>query len=107
MNVDGPERRAQHQPVPGESTHSTPDGIDGVVPAGMQPDADRCLTGPVTDLVGLIDGIRSGTPSNAWAVDRSWMFWTDWDFCATKVNGTHALIAGLEADPDLETITWP
>ncbi|WP_067899162.1 hypothetical protein [Nocardia vaccinii] len=33
-----------------------------------------------------------GSPSNLWAVDRSWITWSDWDLCATKVSGPTELI---------------
>jgi hypothetical protein len=79
----------------------------GLVSAGARHDVDRCFTGPLRHLADLVGGPRPGTPSNVWPADRSWLLWTDWDLGATKVNGTPALIADIQADPDLETITWP
>lgn len=75
--------------------------------AGNWPDdANPCFVGPVDRLLELCDD-GLGTPSNFWAIDRSWFVFTDWDLWATKVNGPPDLIAALEADPELETLSWP
>lgn len=60
------------------------------------------------DLRTLVDPSQgqSGTPSNWWAPDKSWMVYTDWDLWATKVSGTSALIASIEADQRLECVRW-
>ena len=74
--------------------------------AGGWREPNLCFAGSVDRLLDLCaDGL--GTPSNFWALDRTWFAYTDWDLWATKVNGPVALIAALEADPELETITWP
>lgn len=62
----------------------------------------------IRDIPLLVDPSegRVGTPSNWWALDSTWMVFTDWDLWATKVSGSGALIAALEADPRLECIRW-
>ncbi|MTD13458.1 hypothetical protein GIS00_05800 [Nakamurella sp. YIM 132087] len=52
------------------------------------------------------DGRHNFTPSNFWAVDRSWFVLTDNDLMATKVSGSHELIETLTRS-DLECIAWP
>lgn len=47
------------------------------------------------------------TPSNIWAVDRSWFIYTDYDLLATKVSAPRRLIDRLLAHPDIESKTWP
>jgi hypothetical protein len=62
----------------------------------------------ITDISTLVDDSegRVGTPSNWWALDSTWMVYTDWDLWATKVSGPPALIASIERDPRLECIRW-
>ncbi|MCD2191717.1 hypothetical protein [Actinomycetospora soli] len=43
------------------------------------------------------------TPDNVWPLDRSWLLTTDYDLWATRLAGPAALIAAIEADPELET----
>ena len=73
---------------------------------GWPEDTNPCFAGSVDRLLDLCE-IELGTPSNFWAMDRSWFVYTDWDLWATEVNGPPTLIAALEADAELETITWP
>ena len=74
--------------------------------AGWPEDTNPCFVGPVDRLLDLCErGL--GTPSNFWPMDRSWFVYTDWDLWATKVSGPTTLLAALEADAELETITWP
>ncbi len=67
------------------------------------------LAGSVTDLRELIqpEAGRIGTPSNVWALDRSWFVLTDWDLLAPKVSGPLELIEMIESAARLETIRWP
>lgn len=75
--------------------------------AGRWPDnGNPCFVGQVDRLLDLCEQ-GFGTPSNFWANDQSWFVYTDWDLWATKVNGPRSLIAALEADTELETISWP
>jgi hypothetical protein len=62
----------------------------------------------ISEVRSLVDASagRVGTPSNWWAIDRTWMVYTDWDLWATKVSGPNALITSIEADPRLECIRW-
>lgn len=46
------------------------------------------------------------TPSNFWPDDRSWFVYTDWDLWATKVSGSHSLIADIERSTSLETVRF-
>ena len=46
----------------------------------------------------------AGTPSNIWPTDRSWLVYTDYDLCGTKVSGSAYLIERLAGDLQLETI---
>ena len=60
------------------------------------------------DLRDLYDFDRvSGSPSNIWPEDRSWLVWTDSDLNSTCVRGPWTLVAEVEADPEFETIRWP
>ena len=45
----------------------------------------------------------SGSPTNLWPSDRSWLVYTDWDLCGTRVSGSEALIGRLLEDEALET----
>ena len=74
--------------------------------AGGWREPNLCFAGRVDHLLNLCaDSL--GTPSNFWAIDRSWFAYTDWNLWATKVNGPPDLIAALNADPELETLSWP
>lgn len=77
--------------------------------AGATDDVSRCFAGSVTDIRALIrpEAGRIGTPSNVWAVDRSWFVFTDWDLLATKVSGPSDLIEMIETTNELETLRWP
>ncbi|MFF9645346.1 hypothetical protein [Kitasatospora aureofaciens] len=46
----------------------------------------------------------SFSPSNLWAVDRSWVLCTDYDLWATKVAGPARLIEELLNDPEIEAV---
>ena len=48
-----------------------------------------------------------GSPSNIWPDDKSWFVYTDWDLTATKVSGSRELVAAIERDDALETISYP
>ena len=74
--------------------------------AGWKEDTNPCFAGPVDRLRDLCErGL--GTPSNFWPIERSWFVYSNWDLWVTKVSGPTTLIAALEADAELETITWP
>ena len=49
---------------------------------------------------------RIGTPSNWWAVNKTWMVFTDWDLWATKISGPVDLIESIRLNPELECIDW-
>lgn len=49
----------------------------------------------------------TGSPSNIWPEDRSWVVWTDHDLWGTRVRGSASLIQALERDSELETIRYP
>lgn len=66
--------------------------------------------GPLRSIPSLTEasgGPYMGSPSNFWAVDRSWFVWTDWDLQGTKVSGSPQLVAALEGCSALETTAWP
>ncbi|MFH8575073.1 hypothetical protein OG988_04375 [Streptomyces zaomyceticus] len=46
-------------------------------------------------------------PATWWASDGSWLVLTDLDLSATEVFGNRRLIAGLLADPELDTVRRP
>ena len=52
----------------------------------------------------LDERFEGAAPNNIWPADRSWMVFTDYDLWATKVSGSHALIADLLNEPELEAI---
>ncbi|WP_067834592.1 hypothetical protein [Nocardia lijiangensis] len=68
-------------------------------------DTGVTISGPLGGAAGLYDHPSGvGSPSNMWAADRSWITWSDWDLCATKVAGPTELIEALQAAPDLEAV---
>ncbi|MFI6996704.1 hypothetical protein [Nocardia sp. NPDC050175] len=71
-------------------------------------DTGVTVSGPLGDAVDLYDHPNgSGSPSNVWAADRSWITWSDWDLCGTKVAGPPELIEALQSAPDLEAVRLP
>ncbi|WP_433664029.1 hypothetical protein ACQPW1_19050 [Nocardia sp. CA-128927] len=71
-------------------------------------DTGVTVAGRLGDAVDLYDHPRGvGSPSNLWAADRSWITWSDWDLCGTKVAGPVELIEALLAAPDLEAVRLP
>jgi hypothetical protein len=69
---------------------------------------DVLYRGALREAASLLDDdTLSGSPSNLWPEDRSWLVYTDWDLWATKVSGTGELIDRLERDPELEVIHLP
>ena len=71
-------------------------------------DHDVLYRGSLRDIRSLFDREElSGSPSNFWPEDRSWLVYTDWDLWATKVSGTGTLIERLESDPELEIAQLP
>ncbi len=68
-------------------------------------DEDVVYNGRLLDLTLLIEQDDLGaTPSNIWPADQSWLVYTDWDLCGTRVSGSVDLVERIEADPELETI---
>lgn len=66
------------------------------------------LTGP---LRAVLDAARYGprgthTPDNIWPVDRSWLLWTEHDLWSTRVIGSPSLVAAIDSDPELETVSF-
>lgn len=60
------------------------------------------------ELMDLYDDASvPGSPSNLWPADRAWFVYTDWDLWGTKVSGSPALIAAIEADAAIETTSVP
>ena len=71
-------------------------------------DHDVLFRGKLQELPLLLDiDHLSGSPSNVWPVDRSWLVYTDWDLWATKVSGDASLVDRLESDPELEVVRLP
>lgn len=71
-------------------------------------DTGVTVSGPLGRAVELYDHPDGlGSPSNMWAADRSWITWSDWDLCGTKVAGPTELIDALQATPDLEALRLP
>ncbi|MFJ7969707.1 hypothetical protein [Streptomyces sp. NPDC096324] len=75
----------------------TRDFEKGQVRSGRLGDAQRLFDNP--DILY--------TPSNLWAVDRSWVVFTDYDLWGTKVCGPRPLVEALLADPEIEAIRLP
>ena len=68
-------------------------------------DRDVLYRGVLRDIPLLLDREElSGSPSNFWPEDRSWLVYTNWDLWGTKVSGDKNLIARLVDDPELEII---
>jgi hypothetical protein len=62
----------------------------------------RCELG---ELMALYDAKElSGSPSNVWPDDKSWLVYTDSDLWATKVSGGRELIDRLLDDDEIETV---
>ncbi|MET9031167.1 hypothetical protein ABZW96_37100 [Nocardia sp. NPDC004168] len=71
-------------------------------------DTGVTVSGPLGGAGDLYDHPSGvGSPSNMWAADRSWITWSDWDLCGTKVAGPTELIDALQAAPDLEALRLP
>ncbi|WP_157695520.1 hypothetical protein [Nakamurella panacisegetis] len=63
--------------------------------------------GPVKSLGTVLESSRHDfTPTNVWAVDRSWFVYTDYDLLATKISGPRLLIDRLMSRPDVEAVFW-
>ena len=63
--------------------------------------------GPVRSLGTVLELSRHDfTPTNVWAVDRSWFVYTDYDLLATKISGPRLLIDRLMSRPDVEAVFW-
>lgn len=71
-------------------------------------DTGVTVSGPLGGAAVLYDHPSGvGSPSNLWAADRSWITWSDWDLCGTKVVGPTELIEALRAAPELEALRLP
>jgi hypothetical protein len=66
-------------------------------------DGPRMFTGHLKDLRSLVDDLGY-TPNNMWAADRSWLVYTDYDLCSTRVSGSAKLIAALSAADTLDSV---
>lgn len=60
----------------------------------------------IPDLLEPNSGPYRVTPSNVWAADQTWCWWTDWDLMATKFCGSSELVAALEKNTFLDTLRW-
>ena len=69
-------------------------------------DAVTMFEGALADIPTVIDPAqgRPGSPSNIWPQDRSWLVYTDWDLCATRLSGSSVLVDAAIADTELETL---
>ncbi|MFI6170437.1 hypothetical protein ACIBCN_26895 [Nocardia sp. NPDC051052] len=92
----------------------SPGGVDTPCIAYFGPgasgefDSGVTVSGPLGDAADLYDHPSGhGSPSNMWAADRSWITWSDWDLCGTKVAGPTELTEALRAAPDLEAVRLP
>ncbi|MGW4773039.1 hypothetical protein ACWEO2_34015 [Nocardia sp. NPDC004278] len=92
----------------------SPDGAGTLCVAYFGPavsgefDTGVTVSGPLGGAADLYDHPSGvGSPSNLWAADRSWITWSDWDLCATKVAGPTELIEELQAKPELEALRLP
>jgi len=63
-------------------------------------------TGDLRDLPALVRSQRGTglTPNNFWPADRSWLVYTDYDLCATRVSGSRQLIDAVCGHGDLDTV---
>ena len=68
-------------------------------------DCPAAFEGELRELVHLYaDDALGGSPNNIWSTDRSWLVYTDYDLCGTKVCGARELVDQLAADSNLETV---
>lgn len=62
--------------------------------------------GELHELVDLYESDDvTGSPTNFWPTDRSWLVYTDWDLCGTRVSGDERLINAIATDRTLEVRT--
>lgn len=66
-------------------------------------DGPRMFTGHLHEVRSLAGNIGY-TPNNMWPADRSWLVYTDYDLCATRVSGSATLIAALAAADNLDSV---
>ncbi|MBY8864011.1 hypothetical protein K7711_46640 [Nocardia sp. CA2R105] len=92
----------------------SPDGADTLCVAYFGPavsgefDSGVTVSGTLGGAADLYDHPSGvGSPSNLWAANRSWITWSDWDLCATKVAGPTELTEELQAKPELEALRLP
>jgi hypothetical protein len=93
----------------------SPRGDDTVCTAYYLGWTSRCLEdmpylfrGRLGDASTLIEHPHyGGSPQNLWPDDQSWVVYTDWDLCATRVSGPAALIEALLNEPFLEVDRSP
>lgn len=66
------------------------------------------LTGPLHAVFDAARHSETGnpTPANIWPADRSWLLWTNYDLWGTRLIGSPEIVAGVEADPELETVDF-
>lgn len=77
-------------------------GVSGEFDTGVT------VSGLLGDAVDLYDHPSgAGSPSNMWAADHSWITWSDWDLCGTKVAGPTSLVGALQAAAELEALRLP
>ncbi|MBF6469885.1 hypothetical protein IU427_32700 [Nocardia beijingensis] len=68
-------------------------------------DTGVTLSGSLGGVMELYDHPSGvGSPSNMFAADRSWITWSDWDLCGTKVAGPAELIEAPQTAPELEAV---
>ncbi|MGW2303036.1 hypothetical protein [Streptomyces sp. NPDC001809] len=116
--LDGPDPaeldRASLARLVGHLARSGPDGADTPCGAAQAPAATPPGGSPVARRGRLGDALAHHDsaadfrfPATWWASDGRWLVLTDLDLSATEVFGSHALIAGLLADPELDTVRRP
>ncbi|WP_375482385.1 hypothetical protein [uncultured Mycobacterium sp.] len=66
-------------------------------------DGPRMLTGHLREVRSLVDD-TGFTPNNMWPADRSWLVYTDYDLCATRISGSTELIAALRSVDNLDSV---
>lgn len=66
-------------------------------------DGPRMFTGHLHEVRSLIDE-NGFTPNNLWPADRSWLVYTDYDLCATRVSGSAKLMAALTAADGIDSV---
>lgn len=75
-------------------------------PVAFMREGATVYAGDLRDLPSLVRSQRGTqlTPNNVWPADHTWLIYTDYDLCATRVSGSYELVDALCEHRDLDTV---